>query len=86
MKRSHIVPVQFLVLASMALAFVVLASPAAATSTCLGLGEYYTVARQCALDRDAAGSSLPMLSLAAAMVGLTLGMVTLRRHVLRAGG
>ena len=82
MKRTHIVPVDLL-LSGMALAFVALASPAHATTTCVALGEYYTFAQQCAVGPGAASGWLSLLLLQAALVGGVLGVVALRRHVLR---
>ena len=83
MKRNHLVPTEFLVLVAMALAFVVLASPATAAQPCLGLGEYYTVARQCAVEPAALGGTLPMLAVYAALAAVTVGLMSLRRHLLR---
>ena len=83
MKRTQLVPMEFLVLVVMALAFVTLASPATAATPCMGLGEYYTVARQCALEREAAVGTLPTLSIHAALAGVTFGLMALRRFVLR---
>jgi hypothetical protein len=83
MKRSHVLPAEFLLMAGMALAFVVLASPASASPSCLGLGEYYSLARQCAVARVGLSGSLPLLSPHAALASVTVGLVALRRHVLR---
>jgi hypothetical protein len=82
MKRMHAVDV---LLVALALAFVALASPASAAAPCVDLGEYYTFAQRCAIDRGAAGDWLPLLLLNAALVGGTLALVSLRRHVLRMG-
>src|SRR5688572_26556493 len=82
MKRTRVVPVDLL-LAAMALAFVVLASPAAAATPCVALGEYYTFAQQCAVGHGADSGWLSLLLLQAALVGGTLGVVALRRYVLR---
>jgi hypothetical protein len=82
MKRSHLSV--DLLLVALALAFVALASPASAAPSCVGIGEYYTFARQCAAPA-VGGNWLPLLLLQAALVGGTLGFVTLRRHVLRMG-
>jgi hypothetical protein len=82
MKRTHVNPVDLL-LAAMALAFVFLATPAAAAAPCVALGEYYTFAQQCAAANAADSGWLALLLLQAALVGGTLGVVALRRHVLR---
>ncbi len=82
MKRTHVAPVDLL-LVGMALAFVALASPAHAAAPCVSLGEYYTFAQQCAAGPGAASGWLSLLLLQAALVGGALGVVALRRHVLR---
>lgn len=82
MKRTHVVPVDLLLVA-MALAFVALASPAAAATPCVALGEYYTFAQQCAAANAAESGWLALLLLQAALVGGTVGVVALRRYVLR---
>jgi hypothetical protein len=84
MKRMHLLPVNLLLVA-MALAFVALASPVAAAPPCLGLGEYYSYAHQCTLGHEAERGWLSLLMLHGALVGATLGLVALRRHVLRLG-
>jgi hypothetical protein len=82
MKRTHIVATDLLIVA-MALAFVALASPAAAATPCLGLGEYYTFARECTVAQGANIGWLPLLMLQVALFGSMLGLVSLRRFVLR---
>ena len=82
MKRTHVAPVDLL-LSAMALAFVALASPAHAAAPCVALGEYYTFAQQCAVGPGPASGWLSLLLLQAALVGGTLGLMALRRHVLR---
>ena len=81
MKRSHAIPLEFLVLAAMAMAFTVLASPADA-ATCMRVGDYYPVVRQCVAERAMMDGTLPQLALLAAVASLTAGGVLLRRHVL----
>jgi hypothetical protein len=82
MKRTHIVATDLLIVA-MALAFVALAAPAAAATPCLGLGEYYTFARECTVAQGADIGWLPLLMLQVALFGSMLGLVSLRRFVLR---
>ena len=82
MKRTHLVATDLLIVA-MALAFVALASPAAAATPCLGLGEYYTFARECTVAQGADIGWLPLLMLQVALFGSMLGLVSLRRFVLR---
>ena len=82
MKRTHVNPVDLLLVA-MALAFVFLAAPATAATPCVALGEYYTFAQQCAVGHGADSGWLAQLLLQAALVGGTLGVVALRRYVLR---
>lgn len=81
MKRKPLVSVT-LVLAAMALSFVALASPAAAATPCVAVGEYYTFAQQCA-PRGLEGGWLPMLLLQAVLAFGALGLVILRRHAPR---
>jgi len=80
MKRNPL-PVDLLLVA-LALAFIALAAPASAAPSCVGIGEYYTFARQCTAP-TVDGGWLPLLLLQTALVGGTLGLVTLRRQVLR---
>jgi hypothetical protein len=82
MKRTHLLATDLLIVA-MALAFVALASPAAAATPCLGLGEYYTFARECTVARGADVGWLPLLVLQVALFASMLGLVSLRRFVLR---
>ena len=81
MKRMQILSVN-LVLATMGLAFVCLASPAIAAGPCLGLGEYYSYARQCAPRGTVVGGEAWLLVLAA-LLGISVGMMSLRRRALR---
>lgn len=80
MKRNHL-PVDLLLVA-LALAFIALASPASAAPSCVGIGEYYTFARQCTAP-IVDGGWLSQLLLQAVLVAGTLGLVALRRQVLR---
>jgi hypothetical protein len=82
MKRTHIVATDLLLVA-MALAFVALAAPTASATPCLGLGEYYTFARACTVERGADIGWLPLLMLQAGLFASMLGAVSLRRFVLR---
>jgi hypothetical protein len=76
MKRANVVPVYWLLLA-MGLAFVALASPVAAASPGL--------AQTCATG-SGAESAWPALLAIAALAGATVGLMSLRRQVLRLGG
>jgi hypothetical protein len=82
MKRTPLAATNLLIVA-MALAFVALAAPAAAATPCLGLGEYYTFARACTVERGADIGWLPLLMLQVALFASMLGLVSLRRFVLR---
>lgn len=82
MKRTHLLATDLLIVA-MALAFVALAAPAAAATPCLGLGEYYTFARGCTVERGADIGWLPLLVLQPALFASMLGLVSLRRFVQR---
>ena len=82
MKRLH-VPSEYLFIAALVLAFLTLASPAAAAQSCLGLGEYYNAARQCSVEREVIAGSLPMLLSYAVLAGATVGLMSLRHYVLR---
>ena len=82
MKRTHLVATDLLIVA-MALAFVALAAPAAAATPCLGLGEYYTFARDCAMDRQASTAVGPTLMALVTLAVATFGLMSLRHRVLR---
>ena len=83
MKRTRVLPVDLLLVA-MVLAFVALASPVSA-SPCMALGEYYSYAHQCSLGRGAQGDWLTLFLLPTVLFGALVGLVALRRHVLRLG-
>lgn len=83
MKRTTIVLTGFVVLVSLALAYVAPTAPAVAASPCLGLGEYYTAVRDCALDRQASTAVGPMLMALVTLAVATVGLVSLRHRVLR---
>ena len=82
MKRTKVNSVDLLLVA-LALSFVFLAAPATAAAPCVALGEYYTFAQQCAVGPATDSSWLAQLLLQLALVGGTLGVVALRRQVLR---
>ena len=83
MKRTTVVLTGFVVLVSLALAYVAPTAPAAAAGPCIGLGEYYTFARDCAMDRQASTAVGPTLMAMVTLAVATFGLMSLRHRVLR---